>query len=320
MVKSLKNIKALLLLVRLPNLLIIALTQVLIKLCIIDTFLELGTFHSQFAGLPFISLVLATVFISAGGYAINDYFDRKTDRINKPDAIIVGRLIHPRHVMAFHLIITFVGLIIGIYASFASGLAYLSLIFLIVSGLLWFYSTTYKRQLLLGNFVVATLTALVPYIVLLFEMPLLLREYGEAAKDVIINLNTWVLGFSTFAFLINFSRELVKDAEDYNGDVETGRLTVPVVAGINVTRGIVIFINLIVVAFLLLAYVFFIPDKWTLGYFIVFIIFPLLVNCFMVWKATNTKSFHKVSLLLKFIMLAGIFYIVLVNILLKSFL
>jgi len=127
-------------------------------------------------------VILATVFVAAGGYAINDYFDRRIDMINKPGKLIIGKLIHPRHVMAYHLVFTTAGVLLGTYAAFASGLPFLSLVFIMVSGLLWFYSTTYKKQLLLGTILIAILTALVPFIVLLFEMPLLIKEYGTEAK------------------------------------------------------------------------------------------------------------------------------------------
>ncbi len=96
---------------------------------------------------------------------------------------------------------------------------------------MWFYSTTYKREFLLGNFIVALLTALVPFLVLLYELPLLAREYGSQFTPMTKYLMIWVLGFSLFAFLLNLVREIVKDAEDLEGDRAYGKRTIAVVWG-----------------------------------------------------------------------------------------
>src|SRR4030043_1138553 len=102
MVMALNHTLALFRLIRLPNLLIVAATQVLIRQCIIVPLLKQAHLEPQLPDGLFIMLVIATVFITAGGYAINDYFDRKMDRINKPQNLIVGRLIYPKHAMAYH--------------------------------------------------------------------------------------------------------------------------------------------------------------------------------------------------------------------------
>ena len=72
-------------LIRLPNLLIIAFTQYMIRLCLVEPSLDLSNMYIQMSDLEFALLVLATVFVAAGGYVINDYFDVRIDRINKPN-------------------------------------------------------------------------------------------------------------------------------------------------------------------------------------------------------------------------------------------
>lgn len=214
MVKVLNHIRSLIRLIRWPNLLMVAATQILIRYFVILPLLKQEKMTLQLSGELFALLVAATVLIAAGGYVINDYFDRKMDRVNKPGSVIVGKLIYPRHAMAYHLIFSISGVLIGTWVSFRAGLLFLSLIFYMVSGLLWFYSTTYKRELLLGNIIVALLTALVPFLVLLYELPLLARNYGAMASPVVRYLLIWVLGFSLFAFMLNLIREIIKDAED----------------------------------------------------------------------------------------------------------
>src|SRR5512133_2043110 len=94
---------SLLRLIRWPNLLIVALTQVLIRICIISPVLHRMNMEPLLPRALFALLVIGTVCITAGGYIINDYFDRKIDRINKPDEMIVGTHIYPRQAMAYHI-------------------------------------------------------------------------------------------------------------------------------------------------------------------------------------------------------------------------
>ncbi|MBN1159575.1 MAG: geranylgeranylglycerol-phosphate geranylgeranyltransferase [Bacteroidales bacterium] len=313
MVSIRSHIGGLFRLIRWQNLLIIAAVQVLLHRCIFVPLITASGMAAQLSAGSMILLVLATVCIAAGGYAINDYFDRKIDMINKPEKIIIGKLIHTRHVMAWHLVFTIAGILLGTWVSLRSGLLFLSLVFIMVSGLLWFYSTAYKKQLLLGTFIVALLTALVPFMVWLFEMPLLVGEYGSGAAVVSRPLLIWVLGFSVFAFLLNVAREIVKDAEDFEGDRAFGKQTLPVATGIKCTKVVITGILLLVVSLLLLAYLFFIPDTWTIVYFMLFLILPLLLTGGIVLRGNTQKLFHTASIMLKFIMLSGILYMVLAN-------
>ena len=268
MVNILGHIGALLRLIRWHNLLIVAATQVLLRECIIVPFLKHGYMKPQLPVSLFVILVIATVFITAGGYAINDYFDRKMDRVNKPQSLIVGRLIYPRHAMAYHLFFSITGIILGCWVALKSGQLFLGLLFFVVAGLLWFYSTTYKRELLLGNMVVALLTALVPFIVLLFELPLLAHHYGSDAGPIVRNLMTWVVGFALFAFLLNLIREMMKDAEDFEGDQAYGKNTVAVAWGIKATQWISATLIFLTIALLFLAWYFLylIKSPWSISW------------------------------------------------------
>jgi 4-hydroxybenzoate polyprenyltransferase len=319
MVNILSHIGALLRLIRWYNLLIVAATQVLLRECIIVPFLKHGYMEPQLPVSLFVLLVIATVFITAGGYAINDYFDRKMDRVNKPQSLIVGRLIYPRHAMAYHLFFSIAGIILGCWVALKSGQLFLGLLFFIVAGLLWFYSTTYKRELLLGNLVVALLTALVPFIVLLFELPLLARHYGSDASPIARNLMTWVLGFALFAFLLNLIREMMKDAEDFEGDQAYGKNTVAVTWGIKVSQWISVTLVFLTVVLLFLAWYFFVPDKITLAYFVVMLVIPLIISVILIFTSGGKKSWHSASTLLKLIMLAGLGYMIVANLIITYF-
>lgn len=317
MVGALNQLSALFRLIRWPNLLIVAASQVLIRQCILVPLLKQVNMEIQLPSPIFTMLVIATVFITAGGYAINDYFDRKIDRVNKPQALIVGRLVYPRHAMAYHLIFTSLGVLLGTWVAFSAGELYLSLVFFMVSGLLWFYSTIYKRELLLGNVIVALLTALVPFMVLLFELPLLAKYYGSAVNPTTRYLMIWVLGFSLFAFLINFIREIVKDAEDFEGDRAYGKKTVAVIWGIQAARYISVVLICLTIVLLAYAWLWFVRDNATLLYFLVMLVVPLVISAVMLLKGGDQAFFHKAGNLLKVIMLSGLGYMIAVNLIIN---
>jgi 4-hydroxybenzoate polyprenyltransferase len=317
MVKAMGYIPAFSRLIRLPNLLIVAATQILIRFCVIKPLLSQGNMELQLSGGLFAMLVVATVLTTAAGYVINDYFDRKIDRINKPGSVVVGKIIYPRHAMAFHLFFSISGAMLGTWVSYRANVLYLSLIFFIVSGLLWFYSTTYKREFLLGNFLVALMTAFVPFMVLLYELPLLAHQYGNQVIGVVHYLLIWVLGFALFAFLLNLSREFIKDAGDYEGDKAFGKRTIPVVWGMAATRWITSFLLAVTALLLVIAWYFFIPDAITIAYFLVMLIIPLILVIAIILGNRSANSLHTASTILKFVMIAGLIYMIAVNIIIN---
>lgn len=307
------HLAALLRLIRWPNLLIVAASQVLIRHCVLAPLLKQVNMEPQLPESLFILLVVGTVFITAGGYAINDYFDRKLDRVNKPQSLIVGRLINPRHAMAYHLFFSILGIIAGCWVAVKTGQLYLCLVFIMVSGLLWFYSTTYKRELLLGNILIALMTAMVPFLVILFELPLLAHQYGSDLTPPTRYIMIWVLGFSLFAFLLNLTREIVKDAEDFEGDQAYGKKTIPVVWGMQTARITAVALVILTVILLMLAWHFFVPDTITLVYFIALLILPLFLVLIVLLRSRTQVSWHKANILLKLIMLSGLGYMFMVK-------
>lgn len=274
--------------------------------------------EAQLSPMLFALLVLATVFIAAGGYAINDYFDRKIDLVNKPDNIIIGTLINPRHAMVFHLFFSISGIVLGTFVAVRIGEIYLSLVFFMVSGLLWFYSTSYKRELLLGNLIVALLTALVPIIVLLFELPLLASAYGASARYISEYLLVWTGGFALFAFLLNLVREVVKDAQDFEGDQAYGKRTIPVTWGVNTARMLSVSFIFIVIALLIGAWLKFVKDTVTIAYFLAMLVIPLLFAVYIIIRAESVADYRKANLILKIVMVSGLGYAVIANLIIKQ--
>ena len=95
-------------LIRIQNLFIIAFTQYLMRYAVIFPMLESKGFESQFSDLNFFFLVLTTVLLAAAGYVINDYFDTRTDLVNRPKTVIVGKSIKRRTAMALHIFLNLI--------------------------------------------------------------------------------------------------------------------------------------------------------------------------------------------------------------------
>jgi 4-hydroxybenzoate polyprenyltransferase len=315
-------INAFLRLVRWQNLIIIAVTQYLVRYCILAPILKFGDLSLQLNGFCFFLLVLSTVLIAAAGYVINDYFDRKTDLVNKPDAVIVGKKIKIRYAMALHIIFNIVGIGTGFYLSIRIGEPLLGLIFVTVSGLLWFYSTTYKRQLLIGNIIVALLTALVPLIVFLFEYPLLKSSYNglfTVFGSIIKYLTAWILGYSGFAFLLTLAREIIKDAEDFEGDHAYGNQTIPIVVGTTYTKGIIVILLIITLITVFYIYFTYLTNRFTLYFICIMLVIPLIYDVYKVIRADTKKDYNVASLITKIIMINGLLYALLANLVIPRF-
>ena len=317
----LRKIRSILSLVRFPNLLIIAFTQYAMRYLIMEPLLPSDSFVLQFGDFQFALLVFATMLIAAAGYIINDYFDTRADLINKPKRVVVGVSISRKEAMILHMVLNIMGVGIGVYLAFYIGLPSLSLVFVLSTGLLWFYSTNYKKQFLVGNLIVAFLTALVPLMVVLFEIPLLNREYGEVMvryDSSFSYLLAWVSAFSFFAFITTLIREIIKDAEDLEGDNAYGMKTVPIVLGTLWTRVLVLVLiafTLIALIYLLFTYIFHSvdpPDYISLVYFLLLLLIPLVLLAIQVIAARDKRAYHRASMLIKLIMLSGILYSVLV--------
>ncbi len=299
-------------LIRIQNLLIVAATQYLMRFAIISPILKVNNFSLQMSEFDFFILVLSTVFLTAAGYVINDYFDTRTDSMNRPEEVVVGKSIERRTAMTLHVVLNILGIIGGFYVSYKIGLYQLGIIFIIVSGLLWYYSTSYKRQFLIGNLLVALLTALVPLMAILYEMPLLNKTYKEILIANHANFNHiffWVSGFSFFAFITTLAREIIKDTEDFEGDSAYGRNTIPIILGIRWTKIIVSSLLIITISALITVYFKYLEGSVaTLLYGLLTLIIPITIEIYLIIKADDKEDYRFASNLLKFIMLAGILY------------
>lgn len=303
-------------LLRVKNLLIIVFTQYLMRYAVIFPMLESKGYVTQFSDFNFFLLVLTTVLLAAAGYVINDYFDTGTDLLNRPDTVVVGKSITRRNAMTLHLVLNILGVVLGFYISLQIHLWKLVYIYILITGLLWFYSSSYKKMFLVGNIIVALLTAMVPLMTVLYEIPALNQKYSEVLLMIgqnFYDIFFWVAGFSIFAFITTLTREIIKDAEDFEGDNAYGSRSMPVVAGIRITKLVTISLTLITIVLIPFTYFYYVsipknPDYLSIAYISVLLILPLFLLVFYIIKANEKKDWKKAGNLLKLIMLFGVAY------------
>jgi 4-hydroxybenzoate polyprenyltransferase len=264
-------------LVRLPNLALLLLSQVLV----IFRLLEPGWLSSPESVRKMAFLLLATLASAAAGYVINDYYDIKIDILNKPGRVVVGRFLSRRKALFAHLALVSTAIAFGTAASVRAGAVVLFCCFW-----LWLYSNKLKRLPLTGNLSVAILAAVSLY------LPALLVP----ARDGQLVL------FCLFAFWMTLIREIVKDMEDIRGDERYGCRTLPIVLGIPATRRILYGIGPgFLLTFLLAARS--LPLIWS--FYSLALSLALMLFYLRLSQTDTRKGFAALSRFCKWIMLAG---------------
>jgi 4-hydroxybenzoate polyprenyltransferase len=303
---QLKLLDAFLRLIRWPNLVFIVLTQVLFEYCI---FHRIYADESMYAGNTnqFWLLVVASVLIAAAGYIINDYFDLNIDQVNKPDKVVVNVLINRRWVIFWHMFLSLLGLFFTVMALPIVQYWHLVLINLASIVLLWLYSTNLKKQLLVGNILIALLTAWTIGILYFSKYPFNISKLFEAGIYEIRFFRLMIV-YVSFAFVISLIREVIKDMEDMEGDRKYGCRTMPIVWGLNASKVFVAVWIIVLVAALLILQVYVLQFGWWMSalYCTLFIVAPLVWILLKLFRAQQAADFHRLSTAVKLVMLAGI--------------
>ena len=300
-------------LIRYKNLLFIIAIQLLMAKAIIMPTLakfQIDTFTPLWMLL---CVILATVLIAAGGYVINDYFDLKIDRLNRPDRVLIGTIIEKPTAMRLYQVLTGLGVLIGLVVAVMLRNTTLGLIFVVVPGMLWFYSASYKRQFIIGNLIIALSAALVPLLPVIVESTLLSQNYGDLIHEtpVIRTLYMWIAGFAAFAFIWTLIREIIKDMQDEYGDREMECRTIPIVCGTKWTKWIVsalVVLSVAALGWLIITY-FHLPNDGsiTIRYFLFGIVAPSICLLVLLWSK-NCQALQHAATLAKFIMVFGVLY------------
>ena len=174
-----EKIKPYLKLLRVGNLAFLAALLYVMEKWVAVPLLQIEKFQEQMPWWVLLLLILSTICVAAGGYVINDYFDVKIDRINRPDDLVVTRVISREAAMRWFQVLTAIGIVAGLAVAWWARSWNLLFIYIVIPGLLWFYSASYKRMLLVGNLIVAFISALVPLLVAIINADYLKHLYNE---------------------------------------------------------------------------------------------------------------------------------------------
>ncbi len=244
-------------LIRLRTIAFAVLTMYAMRYMVIQPMLELNGFSLQMTNRAFCLLVIAVCCLISGAYVINDYFDTKSDCISGVKKVVVGKTISRRMAITMHTGLNILAIGISFFLGFACGVWEIGILFLLVSGILWFYSGCYKKYFILGNMLAGFMAALIPVSALIYEIPLLNMAYAAVLLETDTNflyMFTWVFAFSWFLFLNILMYEINKDIYTVEGDRENGIRTIPVKLGICTARRIIVTLALLAIVTVVILY------------------------------------------------------------------
>lgn len=236
-------------------------------------------------------LVLASAFTIAGGYIINNFYDSEKDLINRPTKSMLDRLVSQNTKLSFYFVLNFLAVVMASSVSFNTVIFFSSYIFAI-----WLYSHKLKRLPFIGNLVSAILTITPFFVIFIYYR----------------NFETVIFFHAMFLFLVISMRELTKDLENIKGDLAQDYRTIPVVYGEQVSKVMLTSLALFTLIPTLLLITYF--DIGHMDYFFYLSTVLLFGFIIMLWKSKTKLHYLILHNILKFIIVVGVFCIVLINV------
>ena len=235
-------------------------------------------------------IVIASTLTIASGYIINNFYDAKKDLINRPRKAMIDRLVSQETKLKVYFVINGLVALLMFFVSWRAVLFFSTYIFLI-----WFYSHKLKKMFLIRN-LTASILAVLPFFGILMYYK---------------NFYSVIFAHAFFLFLLIFIRELIKDLENIEGDLVADYKTIPVVFGDNKAKTIIS-----TLAAVTLIPVYLLVEIYDIGYMDIYFYLSLAALLFFVlklWKSTTKADYLKLHFLLKFIIVSGVFCIVLIE-------
>lgn len=245
-------------------------------------------------------LVLASSIAIASGYIINNFYDSEKDLINRPNKSMLDRLVSQRTKLYVYFSLNFLAVFVGWLVSWRVALFYASYIFLI-----WFYSHKLKKYPIIGN-ITACFLAVTPFFGILLYFAKMNRYTSFRPMQLEI-----IFAHAAFLFLLLLIREMTKDLENLRGDFASDYKTVAVVYGETVSKSAIT-----VLALLTIFPVYVLIELFDVGYMDIYFYLCLGFLAFFViflWRSGSRKQFLALHNLLKFVIVAGVFCIVLID-------
>jgi len=270
------------------NILMIALAQYLASIFILGYKLPISEVAFD---INLFSIVLTSALVIASGYIINNFYDAEKDLINKPKKTMLDRLVSQRFKLTTYFILNFSAVCIASYVSFKAVVFFSAYIFGI-----WFYSHKLKKVLFVGNFVSATL-AIAPFFAVFVYYK---------------NFELVIFVHAVFLFLLILAREMIKDLENLKGDLTQNYRTIPIIYGANASKfciSILVLLTLVPSILLIVNFDVGQMNLYFMGCIVLLVLFLILLI-----KSNTKKHYVWLHNILKFIIIAGVFSILLIDI------
>jgi 4-hydroxybenzoate polyprenyltransferase len=235
-------------------------------------------------------IVIASSLTIASGYIINNFYDSKKDLINRPNKSMLDRLVRQKTKLQVYFAVNFIVFLLAFFVSIRAVFFFSTYIFLI-----WFYSHKLKKMVVIGNLTASFLAVLPFFAILLYYK----------------NLYPQIFAHATFLFLLLLIREMIKDLENIKGDVANNYQTIPVLFGENFSKKI---ISVLTVSTIIPIY--FLIEIFEVGYMDIYFYVSLIVLIFFIqklWKSESKTDYLMLHNILKFLVVAGVFCIVLIE-------
>lgn len=270
------------------NILMVTLAQYLASIYILSPNLPL---RKVVFDLNLFFIVIASAMVIAGGYIINNFYDAEKDRINKPTKSTLDRLVSQRFKLTTYFLLNFLAVFAASYVSFRAVFFFSAYIFGI-----WFYSHKLKKVPFLGNFVSASL-AIAPFFAVFVYYK---------------NFEPVIFVHAIFLFLLILAREMIKDLENMTGDLAQNYKTIPIIYTARVSKiGIAILVLLTLIPSFLLITKF---DIGLMHYYFIGCIVLLVLFLILLLKSQTKKHYVWLHNILKFIIIVGVFSILLIDV------
>ncbi|NOY47744.1 MAG: UbiA family prenyltransferase [Chlorobi bacterium] len=269
------------------NILIIVIAQYLSSIYILAHNKSLG---EVIFDLNLLMLVLASSATIAAGYIINNFYDSEKDLINRPQKSMLDKLVSQNTKLVFYFVLNFLAAIMASYVSFRAVIFFSLYIFGI-----WFYSHKLKKIPVIGNLTSAILTITPFFAVFIYYK----------------NFETVIFVHAMFLFLIIAMRELTKDLENIKGDLALNYRTIPIVYGERTSKTMLTLLSILTLipAYLLI----FNFNIGRMNYFFFLSVVLLAIFLLLLWKSNSKSQYLILHNILKFIIVAGVFSILLIN-------
>lgn len=247
-------------------------------------------------------LVFASAITIASGYIINNFYDSQKDLINRPNKSMLDRLVSQSTKLKVYFTLNFIAALFALLASWQAFIFFSAYIFLI-----WFYSHKIKKYAIVGN-LTATVMAVIPFFAILSHY-----YYNLSFEEIENNKGHFAVIFAhaCFLFLLLLIREMIKDLENIKGDLANGYQTIPIRFGEKISKKIITALTLLTIV-----PVYLLVDIYDVGYMDIYFYVCYIILIFFLlylWRSTTKEEFLLLHNVLKFLIVAGVFCIILIN-------